>query len=80
MNKKQKLLILTGSIIVIASFVIWFFSGMEMLTHYTPKMNGKSKLLSLTEEEFIWGLDLTLIISGAALLVTGYVYNKLTKL
>jgi hypothetical protein len=79
MNKKQKLLIFTGSAIVIASFIIWYLSGMEMLTHYAPKINSKNKLFSMTEEEFIWGLDLTLIISGAALLVSGYVFNKLNK-
>lgn len=72
MNKKQKAVLITSLIIITASFIIWLAFGSEIFTKTQVLVETKDELFGWTEKKwvdrFIWGLDLTLIISGIIIL------------
>jgi hypothetical protein len=78
MNKKQKKTIIIGLIIIAAAVIIWLFSGGEIFTKTQILIEKKDELFGTTYKEwqnkFIWGLDLTLIISGVTVLVSGILF------
>lgn len=78
MNKYQKVSTYTSIIIVILSFLAWAFSGFEIFTKTSRIVEKKDELFDTTykvvENYFIWGLDLTLLISGISLLISGILY------
>ena len=80
MNSKQKVVVLIGIAVTFAAFAVWILSGREMLSHYAPVIDPKNKIFGKPDEEvFIWGLDLTLLVSGMVLLICGYIFSKLNK-
>lgn len=75
MNKKQKIILFSGIAIIVISLIIWIFSGGEMFTKTQILIEKKDELFpDMTYKEwvdkFIWGLDLTGIISGITAIVS----------
>jgi hypothetical protein len=83
MNKKQKFVILIGIAVIVISFLIWQLAGGEPFTQTEILVTKYDEFFKRTraefENKFIWGLDLTLIVSGITLLICGYAYNKFNK-
>ena len=78
MNKRQKRTIIIGLIIIAAATIIWLISGGAIFTKTQVLIEKKDVLFGTTYKEwqnkFIWGLDLTLIISGIVVLVSGVLF------
>lgn len=86
MNKKQKTVLLMGIIIIAVSLIIWLFYGGEIFTKTEVLVEKRDELFNSTytewEDKFIWGLDLSLAISGVTSLVSGilfFVFKKKNK-
>lgn len=75
MNKKQKLILALSVIIISASFIVWLSYGSEIFTKTQVLIESKDELFGWTEkkwvDQFIWGLDLTLSITGITILASG---------
>lgn len=75
MNKKQKVILVISIIIISASFIVWLSYGTEIFTKTQVLIESKDELFGWTEkkwvDQFIWGLDLTLSISGIMILTGG---------
>jgi len=78
MNKKQKRTILIGLIVIVAAVIIWQLSGGEIFTKTQVLIEKKDELFGTSYKEwqnkFIWGLDLTLIVSGITVLASGILF------
>ena len=78
MNKRQKRTIIIGLIIIAAAVIIWLVSGGGIFTKTQVLIEKKDALFGTTYKEwqnkFIWGLYLTLIISGITVLVSGVLF------
>ncbi len=78
MNKKQKISIISGAIIILLVFIIWLSYGHEVFTKTQILVQKKDELFGTTynvwEHKFIWGLDLTLVITAADIIITGVLY------
>lgn len=79
----QKKILFFTVLIVLLSIIIWVIDGMEfitttqkVLTNYSP---GNVSDSVFVEDKFVWGLDLTLLISGFALIAGGFLYRKYDK-
>jgi len=74
-NTKQKNILIVSLLIIGVSFVIWFAYGMEIFTKTQVLVEIKDEVFDTTYKEwhnkFIWGLDLTLVISGITTVVSG---------
>ena len=71
-NKKQKKTLYTAVIIIAATFLVWVFYGGEIFTKTQVLVEVKDELFGTTKEwknQFIWGLDLSLAISGITVLI-----------
>ncbi|MDQ7818776.1 MAG: hypothetical protein RDU14_17245 [Melioribacteraceae bacterium] len=72
MNKKQKSVLIISLIMIAASFIIWLAFGSEIFTKTQVLVETKDELFGWTEKKwenkFIWGLDLTLVVSGTVFL------------
>ena len=83
MNSKQRFVLIIGILVILSSFVIWQLTGGEFFTQTEIIVDKQDEFFNKStkelEEKFVWGLDLTLIVSGITLVISGYVYNKLTK-
>ena len=86
MNNKQQKTLFVGGIIVILSLIIWLISGGEIVTKTQVPVEVQSELekqlgVSGTEwkNTFIWGLDLTLLISGVTSIICGILFLKFKK-
>ena len=76
LNKKQKTTLYYSLVVIVLSFIIWFFYGMEIFTKTEVLIEVEDELFGTTKEwkdQFIWGLDLTLIISGITVLLSGII-------
>lgn len=75
MNKKQKVILVVSIIIIFASFIVWLSYGSEVFTKTQVLIESKDELFGWTEkkwvDQFIWGLDLTLSITGIMILTGG---------
>lgn len=75
MNKKQKIVLIIVIEIIFLSLIIWFFSGGEIFTKTHILVETKDELFGWTEkkwmDKFIWGLDLSLLISGISIVIGG---------
>ncbi len=75
MNKNQKLLLSIGLIIIVASIIVWAIFGFEIFTKTQVLVETKDELFGWSEkkwvDKFIWGLDITLLISGITILLGG---------
>lgn len=75
MNKKQKVILISVVAVVILSLIVWQIYGGEIFTKTQVLVETKDELFGWTEkkweDKFIWGLDLSLIISGASVFIGG---------
>jgi hypothetical protein len=87
MNRKQKITLLIGITIIVLAFIVWLYYGGQLFTKTQVLIEKKDELFGTTYKEwknqFIWGLDYTLYVSGATVLVCGilfFVFRKKRKL
>lgn len=75
MNKKQKITLFTGLLIIVIAFIVWFAYGGELFTKTRVLIEKKDELFGTTYKEwkdkFIWGLDYTLYVTGITVFVCG---------
>lgn len=75
MNKKQKNVIVISLSVIIVSIIIWQIYGGEIFTKTQVLVETKDELFGWTEkkweDKFIWGLDLSLLISGITVIIGG---------
>jgi LPXTG-motif cell wall-anchored protein len=78
MNKKQKVTFIIAGIIILASVAVWLLSGGEIFTKTRVLIEKKDELFGTTykqwQNKFIWGLDLTLAISGITAAISAGLY------
>ena len=72
-NKNQKVILASTLSIIVVSLVLWLAYGVEIFTKFEVLVDVKDELFDTTYKEwrdkFIWGLDLSLVLSGAAALI-----------
>ena len=76
LNKKQKTTLYYGLAVVVLLFIVWFIYGMEIFTKTEVLVEVEDEIFGTTKEwkdQFIWGLDLTLIFSGITILLSGLI-------
>lgn len=75
MNKKQRNIIFIVLAIILISLVIWGIFGFEIFTKTQVLVEEKDELFGMVHkkwiDKFIWGLDLSLAISGVTIVVSG---------
>lgn len=75
MNKKQKITLYTGLLIIVIAFVVWLAYGGELFTKTQVLIEKKDELFGTTYKEwkdkFIWGLDYTLYVTGITVFICG---------
>lgn len=75
MNKKQKIVIYIVAAIILSSFIVWLIYGGEIFTKTQIIVESKDELFGWTERKwvnkFVWGLDLSLLISGFSIVIGG---------
>ena len=81
MNTKQKRVLTYGITIIVLSMIIWLLYGGEILTKSQVLVEQKDELFGTTYQEwvdkFVWGLDLSMLISGLTIVVVGFLLIKL---
>lgn len=73
LNKKQKITFYIALLIIAVSLCIWIIYGCEIFTKTQVLVEVEDELFGKTKEwkdKFIWGLDLSLIISGLTALIS----------
>ncbi|GBD90388.1 hypothetical protein BMS3Abin04_01105 [bacterium BMS3Abin04] len=74
-NKKQRNILIAAFLVIGVSFIIWFAYGMEIFTKTQVLVEIKDEVFDTSYKEwhnkFIWGLDLTLVISAITTVVSG---------
>ncbi|VAX20535.1 hypothetical protein MNBD_IGNAVI01-494 [hydrothermal vent metagenome] len=73
LNKTQKRIRLTGFILIAIAFIVWLAYGAEIFTKTQVLIEIQDELFGPRKEwqdHFIWGLDLTLLISVIVIIVT----------
>ena len=73
LNKKQKKTAYTALAIIALSLIIWVIYGGEIFTKTEVLVEVQDELFGTTKEwkdQFIWGLDLSLLISGITVFVS----------
>jgi hypothetical protein len=83
MNKKQKVTIIIGLVVIVIAFIVWLSYGGDLFTKSQVLVEKKDELFGTTykewQDKFIWGLDYTLYVTGATVLVCGsliFVFRK----
>ena len=78
MNKKQKITVYAGILIIITAFVIWLSYGHVVFTQTRVLVQKKDELFGTSynvwEHKFIWGLDLTLVITAIDIIIAGILF------
>jgi len=78
MNKKQKNVLIIVSVVILLSFIVWQIYGGEIFTKTQVLIEKKDVVFGWTKKEwidrFVWGLDLSLLISGVAALTGGILF------
>ncbi len=78
MNSKQKKSVIISVVIAIISIFPYLYYGLNTLTKTSVIVEKKDELFDtvykVTENKFIWGLDLTLLVMGVSLLIGGLLY------
>ncbi len=73
-NPKQKITFYITLSIIVLSFVFWFAYGQEIFTKTEVLVDIKDEIFDRTYHEwrkkFIWGLDLTLAITGVTAILS----------
>lgn len=73
LNKNQKRIRLTALFLIASAFIIWIFYGGDFFTKTQVLVEVTDEIFGMTKEwkdQFVWGLDLTLLISGIIAAVT----------
>lgn len=73
MNKKQKYILYIGLAIIILSLVSWQVFGGDIYTKTQVLIETEDELFGTMKEfvdQFVWGLDLSAIISGVTVLIS----------
>ena len=74
MNTKQKYIIYIGIAIIVLSLISWQIFGGDIYTKTQVLVETEDELFGTTREfvdQFVWGLDLSAVISGATVLISG---------
>ncbi|MFA7419037.1 MAG: hypothetical protein WCZ90_05055 [Melioribacteraceae bacterium] len=86
MNKKQKIVLISTLTIVATSLIIWLAYGAEFFTKTQVLVEQKDELFGWTEkkwvDKFVWGLDLSAVISGVAVVagaITFFIFRNKPK-
>jgi hypothetical protein len=70
MSRKQKTVVIITLAVIVISIIIWILYGAEIFTKTQILVERKDELFGWTEkrwvDKFIWGLDLTGLISGVS--------------
>ncbi|MEW6195190.1 MAG: LPXTG cell wall anchor domain-containing protein [Bacteroidota bacterium] len=78
MNSKQKTILLIVLSTFVVSLLVWQIFGGEIFTKTQVLVETKDELFGWTEKKwenkFVWGLDLSLVISGASVLIGGILF------
>ena len=78
MNKKQKTTIIIVCVVILLSLLVWQIFGGEIFTKTQVLVEKKDELFGWTKKEwvdkFVWGLDLSLLISGITALAGGILF------
>lgn len=78
MNKKQKIILYIVVSIIVVTLVLWQIFGGEIFTKTQVLVEKKEPLFGFTEKQwvdkFIWGLDLSLLISGISVVSGGVLF------
>ena len=74
MNKKQKITFIIGLTIIVIAFIFWIVNGSYVFTQTQVLIEKTDPLFGNTYKEwqnkFIWGLDLTLIVSAISIVAS----------
>ncbi len=83
MNKKQKMTIFAGFLVILIVFIVWLSYGGELFTKTQILIEKKDELFGTTYKEwrdqFIWGLDYTLYVTGATVFVCSILFFVFRK-
>ena len=86
MNKKQRNTLIAGGVIVLIAIIIWLLSGGEIFTKTQVPVTYQSELdkqlgvsQTLWKDQFVWGLDLSLLIGGITSIICGILFQKFKK-
>ncbi|MGK9368437.1 hypothetical protein ACSSWA_06015 [Melioribacter sp. Ez-97] len=78
MNNKQKYLIVISFSLILITFAIWLYYGGEIFTKTQILVETKDDLFGWTEskwvDKFVWGLDLSLAMSGLIIISSAFLY------
>lgn len=78
LNSKQKITIAIGIIVIVIAFIIWLANGAYLFTQTQVLVSKKDPLFGTTyrvwQNKFIWGLDLTLIVTAASVVISGLLF------
>lgn len=78
MNSKQKKSVIISVVVAIISIFPYLYYGLNTLTKTSVIVEKKDELFDtvykVTENKFIWGLDLTLLVMGVSLLIGGLLF------
>ena len=78
MNRKQKITLIIVLSVIVISLIVWQLYGGELFTKSQVLVEKKDELFGWTQKEwvdkFVWGLDLSLLISGVSAVVGGIFY------
>ncbi|PKL83265.1 MAG: hypothetical protein CVV24_05905 [Ignavibacteriae bacterium HGW-Ignavibacteriae-3] len=82
MNRNQKKILTAVVIIIAISFIVWIIFGGEIFTKTQVLVEKKDELFPdmITKEwrnKFIWGLDLTGMVSFLSVIIGGFFYFRL---
>jgi len=83
MNKKQKKVLFISLVVIMLSAAVWLYYGGEIFTKTEVLVEKQDELFGTTyrvwEDKFIWGLDLSLVISGVTAVVCGILFIVFKK-
>lgn len=75
MNKKQRITLIIAAVVIVVSIIVWQLYGGELFTKTQVLVDKKDELFGWTEKvwvnKFVWGLDLTAIISALTIVAAG---------
>ena len=85
-NKKQKITLTIGIVVIVIAFIIWLINGSYVFTQTQVLVEKKDPLFGTTyklwKNKFIWGLDLTLVVTFLSLVISAalvYIFKNKRK-
>ena len=78
MNKKQRIVLVTGAVLIISALVIWLAHGAEIFTKTQVLIEKQDELFGTVykewEDKIIIGLDYAGGFSAVVAVITGFLY------